>query len=192
MLALIMLGEPMITAIYHYGNFTDSDVTRVYWSLVAFSVGLLPIILVKVLAPGFYAQKNTKTPVKIGVIAMLVNIVFSLMLFKFMAHVGLALSTSIAALVNASGLFLVLKRDKIFVVQAGWLKFLFQVGLASVSMAVWLWWWVPELQFWLDASAWTRFFRLMLLVLSGGFCYGLALVLLGLRPRHLLLNNEPA
>jgi len=187
MLALIMLGEPIITAIYHYGNFTDSDVTRVYWSLVAFSVGLLPIILVKVLAPGFYAQKNTKTPVKIGVIAMLVNIVFSLILFKPMAHVGLALSTSIAALVNASALFMVLRRDKVFVIQPGWPKFLLQVGLASLLMAAWLWWSVPALDFWLQAGAWTRFFQLMLLVLSGGFCYGLALIVLGLRPRHLLL-----
>jgi putative peptidoglycan lipid II flippase len=156
---------------------------------VAFSAGLLPIILVKVLAPGFYAQKNTKTPVKIGVIAMLVNIVFSLLLFRSMAHVGLALSTSIAALVNASALFTVLKRDKIFVIQPGWPKFLLQLGLSSTAMAVVLWWLVPPLAFWLDASAWTRFLRLMLLVISGGFCYGLILLLLGLRPRQLVLRN---
>lgn len=187
MLALILLGQPIITAIYHYGNFTDSDVTHVYWSLVAFSVGLLPIILVKVLAPGFYAQKNTKTPVKIGVIAMLVNIIFSLILFKPMAHVGLALSTSIAALVNASALFVVLRRNQVFVIQPGWFKYLLQVGFSSLAMTLWLWWWVPELNFWLEAGVWTRFFRLMLLVLSGGFCYGLSLILLGLRPRHLLL-----
>jgi len=189
MLALMVLGQPMITAIYHYGQFTDGDVQKVYWSLVAFSAGLLPIILVKVLAPGFYAQKNTKTPVKIGVIAMLVNIVFSLLLFRSMAHVGLALSTSIAALVNASALFTVLRRDKIFVLQPGWPKFLLQIGLASSAMAVLLLWLVPPLQFWLDASAWVRFFRLMVLVISGGLCYGLSLLLLGLRPRQLVLRS---
>jgi len=189
MLALIVLGKPIITAIYHYGKFTDADVISVYMSLVAFVVGLVPIILVKVLAPGFYAQKNTKTPVKIGVVAMLVNIVFSLLLFKPMAHVGLALATSIAALVNASALFIILKRNNIFVVQTGWLRFALQTGLASVFMAVVLWWWVPPLEYWLQASVWNRFYSLLLLVVSGAFCYGSALLVLGLRPRQLVLKT---
>jgi len=189
MLALIILGRPIITTIYHYGQFSDGDVIKVYWSLVAFSVGLLPIILVKVLAPGFYAQKNTKTPVKIGMVAMAVNIVFSLLLFRSMAHVGLALSTSIAALVNASALFIVLKRERVFVIQPGWLKYMLQLGISSAAMAVLLWWLAPPLAFWLDATAWTRFSRLMILVISGGFCYGLSLLLLGLRPRQLILRN---
>ncbi len=190
MLALIVLGKPIITAIYHYGRFTDADVTSVYMSLVAFSAGLIPIILVKVLAPGFYAQKNTKTPVKIGVIAMLVNIVFSLLLFKPMAHVGLALATSIAALVNASALFFVLKHDKTFLVQAGWGRFALQTGLASAVMTLVLWWWVPPLEYWLQAGVWSRFYLLLLLVVSGVFCYGSSLFVLGLRPRHMLLKNS--
>ena len=190
MLALIILGEPIITAIYHYGKFSDTDVIRVYQSLIAFVLGLIPIILVKVLAPGFYAQKNTKTPVKIGVIAMLVNIVFSLLLFKPMAHVGLALSTSIAALVNASALFFILKRDNIFIVQPGWRRFLLQVCLASIVMSVALWWWVPPLEFWLQAGAWSRFYHLLLLVILGAFCYGSALFVLGLRPRQLLFKTS--
>ena len=189
MLALMVLGKPIITAIYHYGKFTDADVIHVYMSLVAFVLGLIPIIMVKVLAPGFYAQKNTKTPVKIGVVAMLVNIVFSLLLFKPMAHVGLALATSIAALVNASALFFVLKRENIFVVQAGWLRFALQIGLASALMTVLLWWWVPPLEFWLQANVWSRFYRLLLLVLGGAFCYASGLLLLGLRPRDLLLKS---
>jgi putative peptidoglycan lipid II flippase len=190
MLALIILGKPIITAIYHYGKFTDGDVMRVYLSLVAFVLGLVPIILVKVLAPGFYAQKNTKTPVKIGVVAMIVNIVFSLLLFKSMAHVGLALATSIAALVNASALFVILKRDNIFVVQPGWIRFGLQVGLASIAMFAILWWWVPPLDYWLQANVWGRLNRLFLLVISGTFCYGSVLLMLGLRPRNLLLNTE--
>ncbi len=189
MLGLIVLGEAMVTAIYHYRAFTDADVDFVYRSLVAFALGLVPIILVKVLAPGFYAQKNTKTPVKIGVLAMLVNIVFSLLLFRPMAHVGLALSTSIAALVNAGALFIILKQENTFVIQPGWLWFLIQIGIASAFMVLCLLWLVPGLAFWLEANAWTRFFRLMWLVLCGGFCYGLALLVLGMRPRHLLLNS---
>lgn len=189
MLALIVLGKPIITAIYHYGKFTDGDVMRVYFSLVAFVLGLIPIILVKVLAPGFYAQKNTKTPVKIGVIAMLVNIILSLLLFKPMAHVGLALSTSIAALVNASALFIILKRDNIFIIQSGWLRFGLQVALASAVMSLLLWWWVPPLEYWLQADVWSRFYRLLLLVVSGVICYGSVLFMLGLRPRALIMKT---
>jgi putative peptidoglycan lipid II flippase len=192
MMALIVLGEPIITAIYHYGKFTDSDVTRVYLSLVAFVVGLAPIILVKVLAPGFYAMKNTKTPVKIGVAAMLVNIVFSLILFKPLAHVGLALATSIAALVNASALFIILRRQKIFIIQPGWFRFGVQIALAGAFMSLVLWWWVPPLEFWLQAGVWDRFYNLARLVVGGGVSYILALLLLGLRPRHMLMEKEGA
>ncbi|MCP4009507.1 MAG: murein biosynthesis integral membrane protein MurJ, partial [Proteobacteria bacterium] len=131
-----------------------------------------------------------KTPVKIGVIAMLVNIVFSLLLFKPMAHVGLALATSIAALVNASALFYVLKHDKTFLVQAGWGRFALQTGLASALMTLVLWWWVPPLEYWLQAGVWSRFYLLLLLVVSGVFCYGSSLFVLGLRPRHMLLKNS--
>ncbi len=189
MLALIVLGEAMVTTIYHYGKFTDTDVTRVYHSLIAFAFGLLPIILVKVLAPGFYAQKNTKTPVKIGVIAVLVNIVFSLLLFKPLAHVGLALSTSIAAVVNAGLLFIALRREGTYISHAGWWKFFVQIFLSSTAMVGILFWLTPSSQYWLDADVWGRFFSLMMLVLCGGFCYGLSLLLLGLRPRHLLLKK---
>lgn len=186
MLALIVMGESLVTMIYHYRAFTDADVGHVYRSLVAFALGIIPIILVKVLAPGFYAQKNTKTPVKIGVVAMLVNIVFSLILFRFMAHVGLALSTSIAALVNATALFVILKRQQIFIVQPGWFRFLAQVSIAGVMMVLCLTWLTPPLNYWLEASAWTRFINVMLLVLCGGFCYGLSLLILGLRAKQLL------
>ena len=116
MLALIVLGKPIITAIYHYGKFTDGDVMRVYMSLVAFVLGLDPDYLwLRCWHPGFYAQKNTKTPVKIGVIAMLVNIVFSLILFKPMAHVGLALyQRQLLRWSMLSALFFILKREQTY------------------------------------------------------------------------------
>lgn len=189
MLALIVLGEAMVTTIYHYGKFTDADVTSVYQSLVAFSLGLVAIMLVKVLAPGFYAQKNTKTPVRIGVIAMCVNIIFSLILFKPFAHVGLALSTSIAAVINASALFYVLKKENTFVIQAGWVRLLGQVGVACALMVLVLWWWMPNLTFWLQADVWQRAGRLIILILAGGASYCSGLYLMGLRPKNLILKE---
>ena len=190
MLALMVLGKPIVTVIYHYGKFTDADVTLVYSSLLAFVLGLVPIILVKVLAPGFYARENTRTPVRVGVVAMLVNIGFSVLLFKPLAHVGLAAATSIAALVNATTLFVLLRREGVFIIQPGWLRFGLQTGLACAAMAALLYWWSPPLEFWLQASAWQRIFRLAVLVICGAFCYGLVLLLLGLRPQHLILKTK--
>jgi len=190
MAALIVLGEPMVITLYHYGAFTDADVGFVYRALVAFSVGLVAIILVKVLAPGFFAREDTRTPVRVGAMAMGVNVVFSLLLFRSLAHVGLALSTSIAAIVNAAALFFILKRDGVLQFQAGWLLLLIRVVLATVVMSVLLWQLKGDMAQWLGASAWWRFGVLMSLVLGGGAIYAVTLLISGARPRHFMSPGQ--
>ena len=122
-IGLIVLAEPMITTIYFHGNFTENGVLMSARSLVAFSIGLTAIVMVKVLAPGFYARQNTRFPVKIGAYAVGVNIALSLALFYPMAHVGLAVATSVAAFVNASLLFWGLHKEKVFQPRSGWFIF---------------------------------------------------------------------
>ncbi|MFT5259516.1 MAG: putative peptidoglycan lipid II flippase [Saprospiraceae bacterium] len=184
MAALIVLGEAMITTLYFYGKFNVADVDSVYRSLVAFSLGIVPIIMIKVLAPGFYAKKNTRTPVRIGVIAMGVNILFALLLFKPMMHVGLALSTSIAALVNASLLFILLKKENTFKVGKGWPILVGRVLASALLMTTLLWWTRGALPSWLDAGAWERIIRLCGLVMLGGGAYAVSLLVLGARPHQ--------
>lgn len=186
MVALIVLGEALATTLYHYGKFNEHDVTMVYHSLVAFSLGIVPIVLIKVLAPGFYAKKNTKTPVKIGVIAMGVNVVFALLLFKTMMHVGLALSTSIAALVNATLLFVLLLKDNTYLISPGWSVLFVRVGFAVVCMAVILFIARGDLASWLDADVWERILRMFGLVILGGATYLVALLVSGARPKHFI------
>ncbi len=186
MVALIVLGEALATTLYHYGKFNEHDVRMVYHSLVAFSLGIVPIILIKVLAPGFYAKKNTKTPVKVGAIAMLVNIVFALFLFKTMFHVGLALSTSIAAVVNATLLYILLRKDKTFIISAGWAALAWRVSFAVICMAIILLLTRGELSHWLDAGVWERVFKMLGLVLLGGTTYLAALLIAGARPSQFI------
>ncbi len=190
MAGLIVLGEPMVVTLYHYGAFTDADVPRVYNALVAFSVGIVAIILVKVLAPGFFARENTKTPVRIGAISMGVNIVFSLLLFRPMAHVGLALSTSIAAAVNAGLLFYLLRREGVLKIQPGWWAVLLRIALATLLMAAGLLWLNEPVDVWLQAGVWWRVGHVLLLVAMGLILYAAGLLLTGARPRHFMMAKQ--
>ena len=100
-LGLLLLAEPLITTLFFYGAFTAHDATMSSMSLMAYSFGLLGFILVKILAPAFYARKDMKTPVKVAVVALVTNTVLNLILIGPFAHVGLAAATTISAFVNA-------------------------------------------------------------------------------------------
>jgi putative peptidoglycan lipid II flippase len=104
-------------------------------SLMAYSLGLIAFIQIKVLAPGYYARQDTKTPVKIGVIAMALNMGFNLILIWPLAHAGLALATSLSAFVNAYLLWRGLQKQAVFQAQVGWQKFIIQSVLAGAAMA---------------------------------------------------------
>ena len=187
--ALMLLAGPLLVTFFHYGAFGEQDVRMSAQALVAFSAGLLGFIVVKVLAPGFYARQNTKTPVRIGMIAMGVNIVLSLVLVYFLRHTGLALAISIAALVNAALLYRVLRREGVYVPKSGWALWFARILLATAGMGALLAWGVGDLDTWFTASAGTRVLHLTVLVVGGIFVYLAALLLLGARPRELLLRR---
>jgi putative peptidoglycan lipid II flippase len=99
--ALYFLAVPLVSTIFMHGALTSVDAVMAALALQAFAVGLLPLVLVKVLAPAYFAQEDTRTPFRIGVAAVAVNVVLNLALFRIMGHVGLAFATSVAACVNA-------------------------------------------------------------------------------------------
>jgi len=184
--ALIVLAQPLLATLFQYGAFGPNDVVMAGNALVAFSVGLVPFVLIKVLAPGFYARQNTKTPVRIGVIAMVVNIVLAVILVFPLAHTGLALATSLAAIVNAGLLYLKLRQEAVYLPGAGWLRFALQVAAASVAMGALLWWLSGDLQAWLDATLWRRIGWLTVLVVAGAVVYAGVILAAGVRPRQLM------
>lgn len=188
-IALILLATPLVSSIYQLSSvFSANDVAMAANALVAYSVGVVGIILVKVLAPGFYARQDIKTPVRIGVIAMLVNIGLSIVLVQWLAHVGLALSVSLAAWVNAGLLYRRLVRDKIYRPLSGWFTFIAKVILACLAMAVFLWWLSAPASVWVAAGVAERLVWLLGLVVGGIGIYFGVLYALGLRPAGLLLK----
>ncbi|HBC19351.1 MAG TPA: murein biosynthesis integral membrane protein MurJ, partial [Alcanivorax sp.] len=105
---------PLLSTLFQYGEFTAFDVAKTAESLRAYSTGLLAAMLIKVLAPGFYARQDTRTPVKIGVIAMLANMAFGAMLVWEWHHVGLATAMALSAWLNAGLLYLGLRRAGVY------------------------------------------------------------------------------
>lgn len=187
--ALMILAGPLLTTMFHYGAFTDEDVRMSAQALVAFSFGLLGFVLIKVLAPGFYARQDTRTPMRIGAVSMLVNIVLSLSLVGVMAHTGLALAISMAAFVNAGLLYGRLRRDNVYRPEPGWWGFIIRIATATGAMAALLWWGAGILDGWLAADVWQRVGRLTFWVIIGMLVYGLGILALGIRPRELLLKK---
>ncbi len=190
--ALFVLATPLLSTIFQYNAFSADDVVQSATALKAFAVGVSGFILVKVLAPGFFARQNTKTPMRIAVIAVGVNVVLSIILVRYLAHTGLALAISIAAWVNAVLLYFELRRQGIFSPRSGWLWFVIRVLLAVACMTAALIFLNHSDQWWFQASLSTRVIALGVQVASGGISYFAVLYLLGLRPHQLLLRSGGA
>lgn len=187
-LGLFVLAAPMLATLFNYGRFDSHDVHMASLSLMAFSIGLLGFILVKVLAPGFYARQDTRTPVRVGVVAMMTNISLNVAIVVPLArsgypapHAGLALATSLSAFVNAGLLFRALRRDGIYRPQPGWGLFGLRIVLASAAMVALLWWGRGETSTWLAGGLAARAGRLFGLIGAGIGVYFGTLVLLGMR-----------
>ncbi|MEH6345163.1 MAG: murein biosynthesis integral membrane protein MurJ [Bermanella sp.] len=189
-LALIVLAQPLMITIFYRGEITPYDVEKMAMSLRAYSAGLLAFMLIKVLAPGYFARLDTKTPVKIGIKAMVANMVLNIPLVLAMAHVGLALATTLSAYLNAVLLFLGLRKLGVYVVQPGWWAWILRIIFSSVLMTVVIFWLNPSEQAWLGFSEWQRMSWTALLVVAGVFTYGASLLALGVRGRHLLVAKH--
>ncbi len=185
-IGLAVLASPILTTLFQYGEFGQGDVRMAALSLVAYATGLLAFIAVKVLAPGYYARQDTKTPVRIAIVAMLTNIVLNLALVVPLKHAGLALATSIAAYLNAVLLHRGLLKRGIFNPLKGWATLTLRVAVASTAMTALLVLAGSAEETWFAWSALERAFRLAILIVGGAVVYAATLLLLGLRPRHLL------
>ncbi len=181
--ALALLAVPLVTTLFHYGAFTEIDVINTRDAVIAYSVGLVGLIAVKVLAPGFYARQDIRTPVKIAVISLVVTQLLNLVLVWELRHAGLALSISIGACLNAYLLLRGLRRHAIYQPQPGWGGFVLKLALAVYVMGAVLWVLCGNVESWLSAGALERVARLALLVVAGMTAYFGTLWLTGFRLR---------
>lgn len=182
-LALALLAVPLIATLFFHGAFTGNDVFQTRSALVAYSLGLTGLILVKVLAPGFYARQNIRTPVKIAVISLVATQLMNLAFINWLQHAGLALSIGLAACLNAALLYRGLRGHGIFQPQPGWVLFLLRLVAAMAIMGIALWFGIgPEAQ-WLQFGMTERVARLSALVVLGAATYFITLWILGFRLR---------
>ncbi len=182
---LAVLAGPMIATLFLSERFDFHDVVMARQSLVAYASGLLAFILIKVLAPGYYSRQDTRTPVRIGIIAMVVNMGFNLALVLPLQHAGLALATSLSAFVNAGLLYRGLRKAGVYTPSAAWKRLWFQVILGCGVMAIVLLLLAPALETWRDWSLWQRALQLGWWVSVGAGSYLFTLLVLGMRPGDL-------
>ena len=187
-LGLIVLAEPLVATIFYGGAFDFDDVQMTALALQAFAVGLVGFSYVKILAPAYFARHDTRTPVRMALIALAVNFVLSVFLAWYLtrigyaaSHAGLALAISVAALLNAGLLYRGLRRDGVMRHSAGWGKLLLQTAVAAVVMVLVVHYLDRPIDWWIDVSAMTRVGWLGVVITAGAASYGLVLIMLGLR-----------
>lgn len=179
--ALAVLSVPLVTSLFHYGAFAEHDVWMTREALMAYSLGLLGLILVKVLAPAFYARQNVKTPVKIALFTLLATQLMNLLFVGWLHHAGLALAIGLGACINASLLYYYLRRAGTYQPLPGWAGFLLRVLLALILMGLALWFAAGSSASWLHADLWHKLLKLSGLVALGVLVYFGSLWVLGLR-----------
>ena len=184
--ALWLLAEPLTATLFHYGKFTALDVTATQHAVTAYGVGLIGLILVKILAPGFYARQDIRTPVKIGVVVLIGTQAMNLLFVPLFAHAGLALAIGLGACLNAAMLFVGLWMRGVYRPRAGWPAFASRLALGLVALGMFLYGTVSHFD-WigLRAEPAYRIAALAAIVTGGATVYFAALFVGGLRPAHL-------
>ena len=189
-IALFMLSTPIIQTLFQRGAFTAEDTAMTALALQCMSAGVISFMLIKVFAPGFYAQQDTKTPVRVGLMAVAANAILNVIfigVFKWMGwgaeHMALALASSGSALVNAGMLYFYLHKRDIFRFGAHWKKLIVQFAVANALMIAVLYYALAWFNG--DAAEWLRVGQLLVLCIAGAAAYFVGLVVMGFRPRHL-------
>jgi putative peptidoglycan lipid II flippase len=183
-LGLAMLAVPLIATLFWHGEFTRHAVFMTRSALVAYSAGLAGIILVKILAPGFYARQDIRTPVKIAIATLVVTQLANIAFVPWLGHAGLAASISLGACFNAACLYFLIRRAGHYKPEAGWGAFLLKLVFALYFMGGTIWYTMGNEASWFEIAAGPRALKLALVIGAGALTYFAVLALAGIRPRH--------
>jgi putative peptidoglycan lipid II flippase len=181
--ALALLAVPLVSTLFWHGEFLRNDVIMTRHALIGYAIGLVGIILVKILAPGFYAKQNIRTPAKVAVMTLVVTQALNALLVPWLKHAGLALSISLAACFNAAWLWTLMRRSGAYTPEPGWGLFLLKLAVALYLMGGALWYSMGSEASWFEISATARAVKLALVIVAGAAAYFASLALMGLRPR---------
>jgi len=184
-IGLFVMAEPILLTVFQNGAFDLSAAHSASLSLKAYIIGLVGFMLVKVLAPAFFSRQDTKTPVRIGIIAMSVNMLFNLILFFPLAHIGLALATTISALLNATLLFIALLKEKVFIPDNAWKSWFAKLVVGNIALFSFLHFQMAEVIQWQQWSTFERVESLVILIIGSVFVYAATMFVVGVRSKHL-------
>ncbi|TWX66543.1 murein biosynthesis integral membrane protein MurJ [Colwellia sp. C1TZA3] len=187
---LMVLAQPIIMVLFMRGEFTQYEVLQVSYALFAYLSGLLSFMFIKVLAPGFYARQDTKTPVKIAIKAMVANMVFNMMLAPYFGYVGLAIATTLSATLNALMLYQGLKAANVFQLSGKTWWFITRLVSSAGIMALVVYQVSPEFDVWLAYGFSKQVTQLLICITSGIVSYLICLLLLGIRLSDIKIRQQ--
>jgi putative peptidoglycan lipid II flippase len=182
-IALGLMAVPLIATLFWHGEFLKHDVIMTRHALIAYAVGLAGIILVKILAPGFYARQNIRTPVKVAIVTLVVTQLMNAIFVPWLKHAGLALSISIGATFNAAWLWWLMRRDGLYKPEPGWGAFLVKLAVALYLMGGAIWYSMGSENSWFAIDATHRAMKLAWVIAAGVVAYFGSLALMGIRLR---------
>jgi len=188
--ALAVLATPLVTGLFHYGAFGADDVDMTRQALMAYSLGLLGLILVKVLAPAFYSRQNIKTPVKIALFTLAATQLMNLLFISHLQHAGLALAIGLGACINAGLLYFYLRKANVYKPQPGWTWFMLKLAVAVIAMGVALHFAAGSDALWLEYTLVPKLVRLGGLLVLGSGVYFAALLLMGIRVKDFMRRTS--
>jgi len=178
-----MLAVPLIATLFWHGEFTRVDVLMTRNALIGYAVGLLGIILVKVLAPGFYAKQNIRTPVKVAIVTLVVTQLLNALLVPWLRHAGLTLAISLGACFNAGWLWWLMRRSGTYRPEPGWGAFLIKLAVALYVMGGALWYSMGRESSWFEIASGPRVAKLAVVIVAGAAAYFASLAIMGFRVR---------
>jgi putative peptidoglycan lipid II flippase len=182
--ALALLSVPLVSTLFWHGDqFTRHDVIMTRHALIAYAAGLVGIILVKVLAPGFYARQNIRTPVRVAIATLVVTQLCNALFVPFLAHAGLALSISAGATFNAAWLWWIMRRTGVYRPEPGWAAFLMKLAVALYLIGGAIWYAMGSESSWFEIDATHRAVKLAWVIVAGAASYFVALFAMGMRLR---------
>ena len=185
--ALLTFAQPLVATLYHYGAFTDRDVAQTTTALMGYGAGLIGLVAIKVLAPGFYASQDVKTPVRIAIVVLVLTQLLNMVFVPYLQHAGLALAIGVGALINALWLLVGLIRRGSYRPAPGWAVFALQVVAASALLAVFLLWAANAVSWTGLKTAYVQRIGLLAAVLfASGAIYFVAIWVFGLKLRQLM------
>lgn len=182
-IALGLMAVPLISTLFWHGEFTRHSVIMTRHALIAYAAGLTGIILVKILAPGFYARQNIRTPVKVAIVTLVVTQVMNAIFVPWLQHAGLALSISAGATFNAAWLWYLMRRDGVYKPEPGWAAFLVKLAVALYLMGGAIWYAMGTENSWFEIDATRRALKLAWVIAAGATTYFASLALMGFRLR---------